>query len=92
MSPRGGRSFRFFCANPRNRKCEDIFVYRGVDGGRTYGPEGRCCLFLTGPGSPAVPDEVMFMRSSKVAIASLRVEKRERKEGEEGDGKRKRWT
>ena len=78
MSPLGSRSLRFFCVKPRNRKgkgnYKDIFAYRGVDQGRTYGPEGRCCLFLTGPVSPAASDGVMFIRSSKVVIVDLAAE------------------
>jgi hypothetical protein len=42
--------------------------------GRTYGPENRCCLFLTGPVLPSVSDEVMFIRSSKVVITNVAVE------------------
>lgn len=42
--------------------------------GRTYGLGNRLCLFLTGPGLPAVSDEVMFMRSSKVAISNVAAE------------------
>lgn len=65
-------------------KCEDIFAYRNVDRGRTYGPEDRCCLFLTGPVWAAVWDGEIFIRSSKVVIVYLKVEdaRNERKEKE----------
>jgi hypothetical protein len=66
------------------RKCEDIFAYRNVDGGRTYGPEDRCCLFLTGPVRPAVSDVVMFMRSSKVVILDPTAEYTENERKEKG--------
>jgi hypothetical protein len=86
MSPLGGRSLGFFCVKSGNRKgkgkCEDIFAYRNVDRGRTYGPEDRFCLFLTGPVWPAVWDGEMFIRSSKVVIVDLKVKdaRNERKE------------
>lgn len=60
-----------------------MFAYRKPDGGRTYGPEGRFCLFLTGPVWSVASDGVMFMRSSKVAIVTLTVENA-RSEREEG--------
>lgn len=55
-------------------KCEDTLTYRKADGGRTYGPEVRFCLFLTGPVWSAASDGAMFMRSSKVVIVILVVE------------------
>jgi len=95
MSPLGGRSLGLFCVKSGNRKmkgkCEDISAYRNVDRGRTYGPEDRCCLFLTGPVWPAVSDGEMFIRSSKVAIFGSQGRRREkRKEGEGGGDNRKR--
>lgn len=88
MSPLGDRSLRFFCVKPVNRKvkgnCKDIFAYRKVDRGRTYGPEDRCCLFLTGPVWPAASDGVMFIRSSRVVIVGLRVEDARNERREKG--------
>ena len=55
-----------------NRK--DRFAYRNVDRGRTYGPEVRCCLFLTGPVGSGVSDGVIFMRSSNVVIVNTKGE------------------
>ena len=53
---------------------KDRFAYRNVDRGRTYGPEDRFCLFLTGPVLSVVSDGVIFMRSSKVVIVNIKVE------------------
>lgn len=66
------------------QKVEDIFPYRKVDAGRTYGPEDRCCLFLTGPVWPAVSEGVMFIRSSKVAIANTTVENAKNERRDQG--------
>lgn len=87
-----------FFVKPGNRKvkgkCEDTFAYRNVDRGRTYGPEDRCCLFLTGPDSSTVSDEEMFIRSSKVVIVDVKVEdaRNERKEREGDDEGKRRKT
>lgn len=58
--------------------------------GRTYGPESRCCLFLTGPVLPSVSDGVIFIRSSKVVIVTVAVEnakgERKRQEDDESGG------